>query len=65
MDPLGNPEMTSASNQYVNDSMYSTGLQEDWDPTNPKFNVEGLLDPHAFLEEGKVSVICVLCVCVI
>ena len=35
--------------------MYSTGLQENWDPTNAKFNVDALLDPDAFLEEGKVS----------
>lgn len=35
--------------------MYSTGLQEDWDPTHPKFNVDALFDPEAFQEEGKVS----------
>ena len=38
----------------ANESNYSTGLQEDWDPTHPKFNVEALLDPQAFVEEGKV-----------
>ncbi|KAL5256143.1 hypothetical protein ACHWQZ_G011379 [Mnemiopsis leidyi] len=53
MDPLGNPEMTSTSNQYANESNYSTGLQEDWDPTHPKFNVDALLDPDAFVEGGK------------
>ena len=38
----------------ANESNYSTGLQEDWDPTHPKFNVDALLDPDAFVEGGKV-----------
>ena len=38
----------------ANESSYSTGLQEDWDPTHPKFNVDALLDPDAFVEGGKV-----------
>ena len=44
----------SPSISDANESNYSTGLQEDWDPTHPKFNVDALIDPDAFVEGGKV-----------